>query len=495
MINIQLYDNHLRRARYRNNNSSLSSTISTDRIKIAQAVASTVIMEIDPSHVAIGNPASYCGLLNDISNDPSVQALRAAPPGGGAATSFFTAVDIYAQMLAGLAGTTDLDGWNSVDMDNGTTGYYLEKWDGTNDYAVSLSFTNCTIVDGNIQPNDTKVIHGGVTYNGVGNIISAFIYNDTPLNTCLWDVGVAIAGDLVWDALKSITQNIVDKAATNVVSSMGRLVKLETGGMSIEEFANEEEAANAAGMEELGIAVDVGATAGTIGIIGFLVICAALFIVLSIVLHYSYQRVRIWNLTSYSINWTTYFDEGSIEGGPDSSQPFQPVCLRSSPIPGSKSVHQAYYYDFDISSDNESNGIGWAMQAQFVDPTNNQVMYTCTFMFDIPLVGENSTSVTFNPQSDLQAYYNSQEGVNKSISVQAQSSDNALQATTTYDFLSGQHPIPTLTGATTTGYFYQSVVAFIETDIATKTLPACPIKTSSHSLSSPLGSKGIRMWS
>lgn len=154
-------------------------------------------MEIDPSHVAIGNPTSYCSLLNNISNDPSVQALRAALPGRGAVTSFFTAVNIYTQMLAGLAGTTDLDSWNSVDIDNGTTGYYLEKSDGTNDYAVSLSFTNCTIINGNIQPNDTKVIHSGVTYNGVGNIISAFIYNNTPLNTCLWDVGVAIAGDLV----------------------------------------------------------------------------------------------------------------------------------------------------------------------------------------------------------------------------------------------------------------------------------------------------------
>lgn len=69
---------------------------------------------------------------------------------------------------------------------------------------------------------------------------------------------------------------------------MGRFIKLETGSISIEEFANEEEAANAAGIEELGIAVDVRATAGTIRIIGFLVICAALFIVLSIVLHYSY---------------------------------------------------------------------------------------------------------------------------------------------------------------------------------------------------------------
>ena len=154
-------------------------------------------MEIDPSHVAISNPISYCGLLNNISNNPSVQALRAALLGRGAVTLFFTAINIYTQMLTGLIGTTNLDSWNSVNIDNRTTGYYLKKLDGTNNYVVSLLFTNCTIINSNIQPNNTKVIYSGVTYNRVGNIISAFIYNDTPLNICLWDIGVAITRDLV----------------------------------------------------------------------------------------------------------------------------------------------------------------------------------------------------------------------------------------------------------------------------------------------------------
>lgn len=90
-------------------------------------------------------------------------------------------------------------------------------------------------------------------------------------------------------------------------------------------------------------------------------------------------------------------------------------------------------------------------------------------MFDIPFMGQNSTSVTLNPNvGDLEDYYDKQAGKNHSLSQEATSSDGIIKASTTYDFLNGQHPIPGMTGTgSNKGYFYQSVITFWETDLKT----------------------------
>jgi hypothetical protein len=95
-------------------------------------------------------------------------------------------------------------------------------------------------------------------------------------------------------------------------------------------------------------------------------------------------------------------------------------------------------------------------------------------MFDIPFEGNNSTSVTFEPMSSLSQYYSSQEGVNNSTQQQATSPDGIIQATTTYDYLSGQHPIPQASGGDTNeGYYYQSVVLLYENDLTPANIPYC----------------------
>ena len=78
----------------------------------------------------------------------------------------------------------------------------------------------------------------------------------------------------------------------------------------------------------------------------------------------------------------------------------------------------------------------------------------------------------------LPNYYKSQEGVNNSISQSATSSDGQITATTTYDFLDGEHPIPVAGGAAQDAYFYQSVIMFYETGIEHKQLPACSVSPS-----------------
>lgn len=321
----------------------------------------------------------------------------------------------------------------------------------------------------------------GQTFNGIGFVAANMLANGSIITQCLWVVGTCAAGDIAWLVANTIVQGIIESAASEVAKSMGKLVKGPGGGLIIKEWAAaEEEAAGNAIQANRGLRAFIKRLRGS-GSIARLIVVAAICIILSLILHESYHRVRLWNLTRYKLIWDDtnnfYFYEGKIQDGPYAEKkpfPLGSICA-SSPVPGAKKVKRAHFGEFNIVSDSMVHGIGWAMRIKLVNPQNdNDVKYTCNLMFDIPFTGNNSTSVTFDTVSNLKEWYSSQEGVNRALHQEVKSADGEVTATTSYDYLAGKHPVPSSGSATTEAYFYQSVISFVEKDIAKKELPECP---------------------
>lgn len=105
---------------------------------------------------------------------------------------------------------------------------------------------------------------------------------------------------------------------------------------------------------------------------------------------------------------------------------------------------------------------------QLKDPKTDEVAYTATTYYDIPLTGDNSADITFDKVSDLQSWYNSNAGAHKSTTAERSSSDNAITVKSSYDYLVGEHAIPGKVGdSSNEGFYYQSVLCFIENDLKT----------------------------
>lgn len=440
-------------------------------------------MADDPKNYFFGHAHSTNKLSDDLNNDPTIKNVLKGICGGDGTIAYFKMVDGFSSMLGSLGKSDKLSGWNKAEMEDGTTSFYQKTTDGKNDYTVTIQAKNFNVDDkGHIQPNDTKVEIEGQTFNGIGHVAANMLINDSVITEMLWEVGTCAAGDLAWKVVSKVIQGIIDNAATEVTKSMGKLVKGPGGALKIEEWAAaEEEAAGMAIKSKSGFRTFLKRI-GKPGPIAQLLIIAAFLIALSFILHESYHRVRMWNLTRYKLLWDNtanlHFFEGKIQDGPFSSadgkpSPLGPVCA-SAPLPGAKKSKQAHFGDFNIVSDSQLHGIGWAMRIKFVNPQDdNDVKYTCCIMFDIPFTGENSTSVTFDTINNLKEWYDGQEGVHRELHVEAKSGDGEITATTSYDYLEGKHPVPSSSGTTKEAYFYQSVISFVETNIASKELPEC----------------------
>lgn len=443
--------------------------------------------------------ATQCSpLADDIANDPIVQSVRNASQGGSNTQNYFSSVNNYYYLLQNLV-KGGSDAWNTAPDENDLPVHYLKSEDDEgNSYYVEILLNGLDVKgDGNVNPNGTTRSSGGVTYQGIGAINATIGYNSTPWSQITWWVGVGSIGSVLtkvsWEILSPMLGPLLRSIATQFASTISRVAGLDVStaaeleeGIEMADF----EATTAIG-EEVGADVAIaaaGISAGTlcfIGIgVGIAIICLALFLIL----HNSYHRLRLWNLTRYNLKWEMFLDEGDLVSGPvkfDSNSKIQSynilkhVC-GGSPVPGTKAVPQAHYYDFSINSDSEWHGVGYAMRFKFLDPKDDKtVVYECTLMFDIPLIGDNSTSVTFNGVTNLSAYYESEEGDHKSTRQVATSSDSKITATTTYDFLGGKHVIPSGdTGSTNEEYFYQSLITFEEKGLNSKNLPTCPQKKS-----------------
>ncbi|KAG6549499.1 hypothetical protein Mapa_009035 [Marchantia paleacea] len=282
-------------------------------------------------------------------------------------------------------------------------------------------------------------------------------------------IALALLKPLLQKCLKSIVSQLsghMQKIWANLVGSSG--AEIEAG---IEESSAEADAAIA---EEAGIEIaEIGAAEIAIGVLSFIaigLIVAVLGIVFIFVLHESSQRVRIWNVTSYKARWMIYFDEGQMVSGPvkfnsdgsiNTFVPFMPVERKVTP--------EAHYGDLIIDSASGIHGIGYVIQIQLVDPNHeDDVKYACTLMYDIPFAGDNSTAVTFDHITDVGKFYSDNMGVHRCTQQTAQSSDGRIRATTTYDYLRGEHVKPQQVDSSggNVAYYYQSVILLEEKDLS-----------------------------
>ena len=170
-------------------------------------------------------------------------------------------------------------------------------------------------------------------------------------------------------------------------------------------------------------------------------------------------------------------DQGELVSGPvvfqgDKVQqyvPFEPIG--SDGVPGVAPTNSAHYGDMSVNSSHEFSGIGYVLQFYLQDDSGNTV-YTATMYFDIPFAGTNSTNVTLGAVSDLQGWYKQNNGNNKKTQAVATSDDGVITATTTYDYLSGEHAVPNTPAGSSSNqqYFYQSLITIAQNNVSASNL-------------------------
>ncbi|MEW6736347.1 MAG: hypothetical protein AB1489_33960 [Acidobacteriota bacterium] len=435
---------------------------------------------------ALSSSAAVTPLSNNFSADAVIQSVLTAAQGGPATSSYFDTINIFSSLFGQLQ-SQGPSGWESATDVNGLPIYYVKQEDEQgNNYYVALQ-CNITVDSGNLNVNSSTQTINGVTYNGIGAVTLTTGYNATDLSQISWWLGLAVGSTVVLTALLSGLSQLINSTANNLAAQIANFDNDFFNGGDDDGYDTEEDISTAESDASTAISeeADVVIAESSIGLsfIGIGIAIAIAFIMLSFFLHATYQRVRLWNLTRYNAIWSLWFDEGILVTGPvtfnsdgsiASYMPFAPVC-NGSPVPGALPINQAVYGDMYFTSNSELHGLGYAMQIQLLDPADSSIVYTCTLMFDIPYIGNNSTSVTFDTVTDLSSYYTQQEGVNQVYTVQASSSDNLITCTTTYDILDGEQPLPPPFGGngTNEGYFYQSVILLYETDLNPDNICSC----------------------
>ncbi|KAI1110100.1 hypothetical protein F5Y14DRAFT_383264 [Nemania sp. NC0429] len=416
--------------------------------------------------------------------DTFKQSVIKGAKGGSDTVHYYNKVNTFAEMLKN-ASIQGMDAWTeSVDA-NGLPIYYLTEDDGYgNTFYAEIHYKGVTVEgegeNRKLVTNKNSQTINGKNYDGIGYKAFTFTYNEVPYGQWLWYVGIgtgttallSVAAPLLKGVIKSFTQNF-----TTQLRSFGSLSTTNASEIDDMIEMSEREIGESIA-EEVG--VDVAAEVAvadvamsTLGFCGVGLAVAAVCIVLAFVLHSSHQQLILWNFSRYKLMWEVDFYEGAFMQCPgkidQDGKMLQNFAIdavkKTAPPDDANPSWKAYHGDFSIDSQSEIHGIGYAIQLKFVDenlkePTDADVKYKCTFMYDIPWTGSNSTAVTFDDITDLKKFYKDNEGKHKSTQQTATSHDGVITVSTTYDFLEGKHKIP---GQSNTGYFYQSLVTVTDT--------------------------------
>ncbi|EWY92277.1 hypothetical protein FOYG_05857 [Fusarium oxysporum NRRL 32931] len=429
-----------------------------------------------------------------------LQSVQNGLTGGQGTTEYFNRINNMAKVYQQLK-DNGRKAWIQGTDANNLPVFYVESADNVtgkvffNKISVSgLDFDD----NGNVKVNGTTTVINGVTYHGIGVVTNTAGWSDYNFSTTSWWLGVGILGVF---ALKDIfpdlfgTIQAVANVQADVIQNIADNPEAAEGGFE-EQAAEEEE--NSIGNESIsteaseGVAIAEAEEAGAAEVGGvFLeagIVLAIVFVVLSFVLHNTFQYVRVWNLTRYKLVWVIKFDqsqitdEGQLVIGPvtfnsdNSIKDYQPILPLNSTLapPGVKPPPTAQFADMNINSSSQFAGIGYVLQYQLQDPASGQTVYTGTAYFDLPFGADNSTNVTFDQVSNLQRWYNDNSGNNKHTLASTTTPDGKVTFFTTFDYLSGKHTVPQVPkGSPTTQYYYQSLVAFVENDLqsALQTVP------------------------
>ena len=442
----------------------------------------------DPK-VGFGNSETWTPFSptgDQLSSDSLVAAILAGSKGGNDTASYFDQVNSVGQLYKQVADQGDA-AWVQGQDDQGNPVHYVSMQDSSGEtYYMKMAVEKLNVDDnGIVVPNGSTFTLNGVEFQGMAMITHTVGYSNFTCSQTSRQIGYLAAGTVpakvilpyVWAGLKTLVQA--------VSKGIQALWNLATGGGQAAESvaAQAAEDGEEALVSEAGVEVEAGAVeaAGAAGIaagtvfIAVAIVLAVVFIAISFILHNSYHAVRIWNITQYNMDWTYWFDteagsdEGQLISGPGvvKDGTIQPTTIlgasAKSKIPGVQGVPHASYGDINVVSSHEYNGIGYVLQLTLKDKNTDAVVQTVTAYYDIPFTGDNSTNITFDPVNDLGQWYGGNQGNNKSVYAGAQSADGLVVASTSYDYLNGQHAVPSqLGGSSNEAYSYQSVLVVQE---------------------------------
>lgn len=466
--------------------------------------------ENDPK-VALGDtrtstPLSPSG--DNVGTDALLQSILAGAQGGPATATYFDQVNKMGQVYAKL-GQGGNNAWEQGSDKDGNPVHYVEELDASgNAYYIKVALEGVqTDSNGNIVPNGTKVVVNGVTYSGVGYVSQTCGYKNFEFAKISRTVGigsaVSVAAKIILPyiitALKAcrtaignaISKLFAGKPPTTPEDIQAEKTDAETTGESdiLEEGGGEVtlEAAGTGGAEAA-----AGIAAGTV-FIGVAVALAIVFIALSFIVHNSYHQLRVWNMTKYTISWHSYIDVNlSLPEGQFTSAPFvvnsdgsqTPINISgancTSGIPGVKGPPQMYYQDFSVASSSEIKGIGYALYLKLADPETGEDRAGLAVYYDIPLGGTNSTNLTFEIHpGELEQWYKASQGDNQNTSARAEGlgpDGKQIYATSSYDYLTGEHGVPGQTGGSSNeAYYYQSLLCIVDPNLTVSELPTAPL--------------------
>jgi len=441
----------------------------------------------DTAKVGLGPAYVGTDIGTDLSTDGLALAVQEGAKGGDSTVAFFNDINSFGQMLTGAA-SSGMDAWTKSNNPDGLPIYYMELDDGNGDsYTVEVNMLGLTVTGtgdtATVETTGGTITVNGKTYNVIGYKALTLSYKGTHYKRWLWAVGLLSGGTALLTAVKPVLAAAIDSITSNFTTQLSTVASIDTtDGAEIDTtLANAEadadtDIATDAAVEVATDVVVADVAVATLGFIGVGLAVAAACVVVAVLIHNSHQTVKLYNFSRYRLKWSAYFAEGGFmqcpgtlnsDGNVVNAYLIDPVHRTGVPDDANPTP-KVYCGDFSVDSLSEWHGLGYAIKIQFMpanikDPQDSDAVYTCTLMFDIPYAGQNSTSVTFDAVSDLSTFYSDNEGVNCSTVQSASSSDGVITVTTTYDYLTGEHPSPT--DPNKTGYYYQSLIQITDTGL------------------------------
>lgn len=323
----------------------------------------------------------------------------------------------------------------------------------------------------NIDPNTTYIIIDGKKYFVKMNIplhfgtgsstnvimdLAIYVLGTEGLSTAIAAIAAALGIGAfseilthinleLFRVLWSLVSGVMQLGYTFLQTFVGVIISGEGVAAA---FAAGQAAVGEAVAEGIFSAISTSALAYTV--VGIIVI-AAIFFILSYVLHYSYQNLYIYNLTKYDLD----FDYGYIyEGNPYN---FETKHLRAKENrTGPNHIDLGSWYSataFRFQSDSKFHGLGYALTLELKDSKTQNTYKKMACMFDIPFAGDNSLRASATYPEDIKSFYLNNEGEIKST--EHYDSDGDIELIVTYDYLSGEHKDPE---TEEDSYLYNSLV-------------------------------------
>lgn len=417
-----------------------------------------------------------------LTTDAMIRNILNASRGGDSTAQYFEQYQVVRQLYKELATKGDAAWVEGKDLD-GNPVHTISILDSKGEACyMKLAVEGLRIDDqGNVVGQGSKFPVNGVEYESMAMATHTVGYSNFEFSKSSRTIGYLVGPGgvaikllpYVWRALK-----VLGRAIARGVQAIWGLVA--EGGAAAEAAAVDAAEAGENALIGEGVAVGEGAVegsaiaAGAI-FIGAVIVIALVFIAIAYILHNSYHDLRIWNITKYNMDWSYHIDtqaginEGKIIKGPGTYKGNKIVPERilgasaKGVIPGVQGTPHLTYGDISVVSSHEYNGIGYVIQLFLKDPKTNEQVYELTTYYDIPFEGKNSTNLTFDHVDNVGRWYDRNSGNNRKTYAETWSVDKVLKASTNYDFLEGQHPVPGQEqGSSNNAFYYRSVLCVLD---------------------------------